>query len=52
MYSMLLAGIFPAKQTQQKVMDCSEISSPMIRTYKTPLGTHNVSPAEFHKKNN
>ncbi len=24
-YSMLLAGIFPAKQTQQKVMECSKI---------------------------
>jgi hypothetical protein len=24
---MLLAGIFPAKQTQQKVMECSKIKS-------------------------
>jgi hypothetical protein len=72
---MLLAGIFPAKQTQQNVMECSkinkksqthnirvpgimgthnilqlflwqalecsEILSPIIRTHKNPLRTHN-----------
>jgi hypothetical protein len=47
---MLLAGIFPAKQTQQKVMECSEISSPIIQTHKNPLRTHNFFPAGFHKK--
>jgi hypothetical protein len=31
---MLLAGIFPAKQTQQEVMECSKIASSIIRTHK------------------
>jgi hypothetical protein len=26
----------PSKQTQQKVMDCSEILSPIIQTHKNP----------------
>jgi hypothetical protein len=48
---MLLAGIFPAKRTQQKVMECSEISSPIIRTHKkNPLETHDFFPPGFHKK--
>jgi hypothetical protein len=47
---MLLAGIFAAKQTQQKVMECSEISSPRIQTHKNPLQTHNFFPAGFPKK--
>jgi hypothetical protein len=47
---MLLASIFPAKQTQQKVMECSEISSPIVRTHKNPLRAHNFFPAGFHKK--
>ncbi len=31
LYSMLLAGIFPAKQNQQKIMECSKIK---IKSYK------------------
>jgi hypothetical protein len=31
---MLLAGIFPAKQTQQKLVERSEISSSIIQTHK------------------
>jgi hypothetical protein len=31
-------------------MECSEISSPIIRTYENPLQTHNFVPAGFHKK--
>ncbi len=31
-------------------MECSEISSPIIGTHKTPLQTHNFFPAGFHKK--
>jgi hypothetical protein len=46
---MLLAGIFPAKQTQDKVMECSKISSSMIRIHKTPLQTHNYFPAGFQQ---
>ncbi len=50
-YSMLLlAGIFPAKQTQQKLVECSEISSSVIRTHKTPLQTHNYFPDGFQQK--
>jgi hypothetical protein len=34
---MLLAGIFPAKQTHQKLVECSETSSSIILTHeKTP----------------
>jgi hypothetical protein len=47
---MFLAGIFPAKQTQQKVIECSEFSSSIIRTHKTPLQTHNYFPAGFQRK--
>ncbi len=47
---MLLAGIFPSKQTQQKLVECSEISSSIIQTHKTPLQTHNNFPAGFQQK--
>ncbi len=48
---MLLADIFPAKQTQQKLVECSETSSSIIRTHKNPLWTHNYLPAGFQQKN-
>jgi hypothetical protein len=48
---MLLAGIFPAKRTQQKLVECSEISSFIIQTRKNPLQTHNYFPAGFQQKN-
>jgi hypothetical protein len=47
---MLLAGIFPAKRTQQKLVECSETSSSIIRTHKNPLQTHDF-PAGSSKKN-
>jgi hypothetical protein len=48
---LLAAGIFPAKQTQQKLVECSEISSSVIQTHKTPLPkTHNYLPARFQQK--
>jgi hypothetical protein len=50
LYSMLLGSIFPAKQTQQILVECSEISSPIIRTHKTPLQTHNYFPAGIQQK--
>jgi hypothetical protein len=37
---MLLAGIFTAKRTQQKLVECLETSS-IIQTHKKPLRTHN-----------
>ncbi len=40
----------PSKQTQQEVMECSEILSPIIQTHKTPLRTHNFSVVGFHEK--
>jgi hypothetical protein len=33
---MLLAGILPVKQTQQKCLECSEISSSIIQTDENP----------------
>jgi hypothetical protein len=48
---MLLAGIFPAKQTQQKLVECSESSSSITQTQKNPLETHNHFPAGFQQKN-
>ncbi len=50
LYSILLAGNFRAKQTQQKVMECSKVSSSIIQTHKKPLQTHNYLPAGFQKK--
>jgi hypothetical protein len=50
LYSKLLAGIFPAKQTQQKLVESSEISYPIIRTHKIPLRTYNYIPAGFQQK--
>jgi hypothetical protein len=48
---MLLARIFPEKQTQQKLVECSETSSSIIRTHKKkPLRTHNYFPAGFQQK--
>jgi hypothetical protein len=47
---MLLAGILPAKQTQQKLVECSEISSSMIQTHNNHLRTHNDFPAGFQQK--
>jgi hypothetical protein len=42
---MLLAGIIPAKQTQQKVMECSKIKKKRSQTHNicVPdiMGTHN-----------
>jgi hypothetical protein len=46
---MLLAGIFPAKQTQQKLVECSEISSFINETHKNPLQTHNYFTAGFQQ---
>jgi hypothetical protein len=50
---MLLAGIFPAKQTQQKVMECSKIKK-KLRTHNicVPgiMGTHNVLKPFFYGK--
>jgi hypothetical protein len=47
---MLLAGIFPAKQTQETLVECSEISSSIIQTHKTPLQNHTYIPAGFQQK--
>ncbi len=47
---MLLAGIFPAKQTQQKLVECSEIPSSITQTHKTPFQTHNYFPAGLQQK--
>ncbi len=49
MYSMLLAGIFPAKQTQQKLVECSEVSPFIFWTHKNSLQTHNYVPAGFQQ---
>jgi hypothetical protein len=38
---MLLTGIFPAKQTQQELVECSEISSSIIQTHTTPATPKN-----------
>ncbi len=48
---MLLAGIFTAKQTQQKVMECSKIWSSIIRSepIQNPLQTHNYFPDGFQQ---
>jgi hypothetical protein len=51
LYSLLLAGISPAKQTQQKFVEYSEISSSIIWTHKYPLQTHNYFPPGFQQKN-
>jgi hypothetical protein len=50
LYSTLFAGIFPAKQTQQKLVECSEISSSIIQTHENPLQTHNYLPAGIQQK--
>jgi hypothetical protein len=47
---MLLAGIFPAKRTQQKLVECSETPSSIIRTHKNPLPTHYHFAAGFQQK--
>ncbi len=47
---MLLAGIFPAKRTQQKLVDCSEISSSIIQTHKIPSKPITISPLCSSKK--
>jgi hypothetical protein len=47
---MLLAGIFPAKQTHQKLVECAEISSSIMQTHKNPLQTHNYFSAGFQQK--
>jgi hypothetical protein len=49
-YNYFYGKHHPSKRTQQKVMECFEILSPIIRTYKNPLRTHNFSPAGFHEK--
>jgi hypothetical protein len=47
---MLLAGIFPAKQTPQKLVECSEISSSMIETHKKPSEPITISLLGSSKK--
>jgi hypothetical protein len=48
---MLLAGIFPAKQTQRKLVECSETSPFLIQTHKkTALRTQKYFPAGFQQK--
>ncbi len=49
------AGIFPAKQTQPKLVECSEVSSSIIQTHNPrpslPLQTYNYfSAAGFQQK--
>ncbi len=52
LYSMLLAGIFPAKYTQQKLVESSETSSSMIhQTHENPFQTHKYFPAGFQQEN-
>jgi hypothetical protein len=47
---MFLARIVPAKQTQQKLVECSEISASIIQTQKKTLQTRNYFPAGIQQK--
>ncbi len=50
LYSMLLAGIFPAQQTQKKLVECSEIASSIVQTHKTPAKPITISLLGYSKE--
>jgi hypothetical protein len=47
---MLLAGIFPAKRTRQKLVECPEFHLPKSEPIETPSETITISLLESSKK--